>query len=335
MSAGTPEYAIGIDLGGTFIKAGVVDAAGHIIYQASRPTEGEKGRDAIVANIAAAAEAVLAGAGFAWEQVAGVGLGSPGVFDYERGGIVHHSPNLKALEGHPLPLLVQEQLRRPGVPVVLENDANAAAFAEKWVGAGRDARSLVLFTLGTGIGGGIVLDGEVWHGSTGFAGELGHQTILPEGPLCGCGNRGCLEAIASATGLVRRLREAVEMGRPTALANRVRGGEKVTSKDVYLAAVAGDATARALLEETGRYLGIAAANMINILNPEMVVFGGGMTGAGEMLLAPIRAEAQRRAIPAAYAACRIVFAQLGNDAGLIGAAGCVLKASRGSARARP
>jgi len=320
-----PHYAIGVDLGGTFIKAGVVDAAGSILYQASRPTEVEKGRDAIVANIVAAAEGVLAGAGLAWSEVVGLGLGSPGIFDYEHGGIVFNAPNLKALEGHPLPLLVQQKLNRPGVRVILENDANAAAYGEKWVGAGRDARSLVLFTLGTGIGGGIVLDGEVWHGSTGFAGELGHQTIVPNGPLCGCGNYGCLEALASATALVRRLREAVAAGRPTGLAARVTGGEKVTAKDINAAATAGDATARELMEETGRYLGIAAASMINVLNPQMVVFSGGMTAAGEMLLQPIRQEAKRRAIPAAYAATRIVFAKLGNDAGLIGAAGCVLK----------
>ena len=321
-----PSCAIGVDLGGTFIKAGVVDAGGQIVYQASRATEVENGRDAIIGNIAAAAENVLAGAGMNWDQVCGVGVGSPGIFDYDRGGYVYFAPNLKSLEGHALPQLVQQRLKRDA-RVILENDANAAAYGEKWVGMGRNVKTLVLFTLGTGIGGGLVLGGEVWHGSTGFGGELGHMTILADGPLCGCGNRGCIEALASAPALVRRLNEALQAGRPTVLAARARGGEKVTAKDIYNAAVAGDDTAAELMAETGHYLGVAAASMINILNPQMIVFGGGMTAAGEMLLNPIREEAKKRAIRAAFEAGEIVFSRLGNDAGLIGAAGCVLKAS--------
>jgi glucokinase len=330
MKKPVPSCAIGVDLGGTFIKAGVVDAEGQIIYQASRPTEVEKGREAIIDNIARAAENVLAGAGMNWDQMRGVGVGSPGIFDYNRGGYVYFAPNLKSLEGCVLPKLVQQRLRL-NLPVILENDANAAAYGEKWVGMGRAVNTLVLFTLGTGIGGGIVLDGSVWHGSTGFGGELGHMTIIADGPLCGCGNRGCIEALASAPSLVRRLHEAVQAGRPTVLAKRVRGNEKVTAKDIYEAAAAGDATAADLMTETGQFLGVAAASMINVLNPHMIVFGGGMTAAGEMLLNPIREETKKRAIRAACEACEIVFSRLGNDAGLIGAAGCVLKTSEISA----
>jgi len=333
VSAKPEACAIGIDLGGTFIKAGAVSAAGEILYQESRPTEVDKGCDAIIANIAGAAEAAREGAGLSWDRIKAVGLGAPGVFDYDRGGLVHIVPNLPPLVGQPLITLVERKLNRPGVFVLLENDANAAAFGEMWAGAGRAVRTLVLFTLGTGIGGGIVLDGRVWHGATGFAGELGHQTILPDGPACGCGNRGCLEVLASATGIVRRFREAVEAGRSgrpgkeSSLAGRVRAGDEPTARDIDAAAKAGDATAREVMEATGRYLGIAAANMINVLNPEMIVFGGGVTAAGDILLDPIREEAKKRAIDVAYDACSIVFATLGNDAGLIGAAGCALKAS--------
>ena len=346
-ATGTTAYAVGVDLGGTFIKAGVVNAAGRVSRQVSRPTEVEKGREAILANIVGAADDAVRAAGLSWADVRGLGLGSPGIFDYEKGGVVHLCPNLKPLEGHPLTTLTAAALGRSNVSVVLENDANAAAFGELWAGVGATGRgaerpshaqrrgakhvagvrSLVLFTLGTGIGGGIVLNGEVWHGANGFAGELGHQTILPDGPKCGCGNRGCLEMMASAPGLVRRLNAAIEAGKRSSLAKRVRAGEHVTAKDIHAAAVAGDALARALMEETGTFLGIAAANMMNCLDPEMVVFGGGMTAAGNMLLTPIRAEAKRRAIPAVYHGCRIVFAKLGNNAGLIGAAGCALKAS--------
>lgn len=327
MSAEPEACAIGIDLGGTFIKAGAVSAAGDILHQESRPTEVDKGCDAIIANIVGAAEAAREGAGLSWDRIKAVGLGAPGVFDYDRGGLVHIVPNLPPLLGQPLITLVERKLNRPRVFILLENDANAAAFGEMWAGAGREVRTLVLFTLGTGIGGGIVLDGRVWHGATGFAGELGHQTILPNGPVCGCGNRGCIEVLASATGIVRRFREAVAAGQESSLAGRIRAGDEPTARDIDAAAKAGDATAREVMEATGRYLGIAAANMINVLNPEMIVFGGGVTAAGDILLNPIREEAEKRALGVAYEACSIVFATLGNDAGLIGAAGCALKAS--------
>ncbi len=328
MNSKRETCAIGVDLGGTFIKAGAVSAAGAILYQESRPTEVDKGCDTIIANIVAAIEAACEGAGLSWDRIGAVGLGAPGVFDHERGGLVLFVPNLQPLMGQPLVTLVEQKLNRPGVLVALENDANAAAFGEMWAGVGREVRTLVLYTLGTGIGGGIVIDGSVWRGSTGFAGELGHHTIVPDGPLCGCGNRGCLEALASATGIVRRYKEAVEAGR----AGRAgRAGEELTAGDIDAAAKAGDVVACEVMAETGRYLGIAAANMINGLNPGMIVFGGGVTAAGDTLLESIREEAKKRAIDVAYEACSIVFATLGNDAGLIGAAGCALKASEISA----
>jgi len=315
---------VGIDLGGTFIKAGVVDQAGTILSRVRMETGADLGRLEVIRRIAAAADEARRRAGLAWRQVSALGLGSPGVFEMPR-GIVHLCPNIPSLENKELIAPLREALGRSDLPVILENDANVAAYAEAWKGAGRGVRTLVLFTLGTGIGGGIVLDGAIWRGAWGAAAELGHQVIFADGVLCSCGNRGCLEAYASATGLVRRLREAVSEGRRTRLAAAVRSGRQVTARDVFLAAKAGDRTCRQLIEETGRYLGVAVANMLHILNVERVVFTGGMTAAGSMLLKPIREEARRRTFPFLFRGVKVLFSRLGNDAGLRGAAGWALR----------
>jgi len=316
--------AIGVDLGGTFIKAGVVGATGKVLSRVKAPTGAEKGRDEVIARIAAAADAARRKAGLTWRSIRAVGLGSPGEFEPPH-GIVHHCPNMKFLQGKELARPVARALGKPQLKVTLDNDANVAAYAESWVGLGRGLQTLVLFTLGTGIGGGIILNGELWRGAWAVAGELGHQVLFPDGVLCQCGNRGCLEAYASATGLMRRFKEAVAAGRKTRLAARLRAGKQVTPRDMTLAARAGDETCRALLEETGRYLGIAVTNMLHILNVECVVFTGGMTAAGSMLLKPIREEARRRTYPLAFRGVRILFSRMSNDAGLIGAAGLALR----------
>ena len=324
------ECAIGIDLGGTFIKAGVVDSAGRIMAQTSLPTGVEDGAEAVIQRMGQAAEEARNAAGVAWGQVRALGIGSPGVLDLVR-GVPLIVPNLRCIEGQNLPRGVAQALGLRDVPVVLENDANAAAFGEQWAGAGRDVSTLVMFTLGTGIGGGIILDGHIWHGTQGFAGELGHVAIFADGRPCPCNNRGCLEVYASAPAMIRRFREAVAAGRPSSLAEPVGREDPISGKDIYEAAVAGDVTAREAIEETGRFLGMAATNVIHILNPEMVVFAGGLTGAGDMLLNPIREEARARTFNAAFERVQIVFAELGNDAGLIGAAGWALKTSATSA----
>ncbi len=314
------KKAIGIDLGGTFIKAGVVDDAGTILSRVKAETGAELGRNEVIKRLAAAANDARAKAGIRWRQVSAIGLGSPGVFEMPQ-GIVHLCPNIKSLEGKDLVAPLQKALGRPDTAVVLENDANVAAYAEVWRGAGRDVGTLVLFTLGTGIGGGIILNGEIWRGAWGAAAELGHQVIFADGAPCSCGNTGCVEAYASATGLVRRFREAVSAGRRSRLAAAVKAGRDVTARDICVAAKAGDRTCRRLMEETGRYLGVAVANMLHILNVERVVFAGGMTAAGSMLLKPIRDEARRRTFPFLSRGVKILFSRLGNDAGLLGAAG--------------
>ena len=325
--------AIGVDLGGTAIKAGAVDAKGNILSRVEVPTGVEQGREEIIARIASAADQARREAGLTWRSVRAVGLGSPGVFEPPL-GIVHLSPNLKCLEGKELLRPVRDALGAPNVAVILDNDANVAAYAEAWVGTGRGVRTLVLFTLGTGIGGGIVLNGEVWRGAWGAAAELGHQVIFADGVLCTCGNRGCLEAYASATALVRRFREAVASGRRSRLGAAVKAGRDVTARDIATAAKAGDRTCRMLMAETGRFLGIAVANMLHILNVERVVFAGGMTAAGSLLLKPVREEARRRTFPFLIRGTRILFSRLGNDAGLVGAAGLALRQASPSRRRR-
>jgi glucokinase len=303
----TDDLWIGVDLGGTNVRAALVAADGRVLARARRETRAAEGVDATIGRIVGAIEEVRAGS-----RVAGVGIGSPGPLDSRR-GVVISAPNLPGWVDVPLGDLVRS---RVGLETIVENDANVAALGESWLGAGRGASSLLLLTLGTGIGGGIVAGGRVWRGHRGFAGEMGHTTFDPNGVVCGCGNRGCLEQYASATALVRRTREAIAAGRPTSLIAK----PAITAAVVHAEALAGDALARELLAETGRILGVAIGSAANLLDPEVVVVAGGLAGAGDFLFGPLREEAKRRALPAVAASLEIVPAALGDDAGVLGAA---------------
>ena len=324
------EYAIGIDLGGTFIKAGVVDAEGRVVAQQSVPTGGAEGAETVVRRMAEAADWARQEAGLPWSRAGVIGIGSPGVLDLEN-GVVLACPNIHSIEDVPLADAVVKAIGEKDVSAVIENDANAAAYAEAWVGAGRDASSMVMMTLGTGIGGGIILNGEIWHGAHGYAGEIGHMTIEADGLPCPCGNRGCLERYASAAAVERRFREAVEAGRASVLAERVRRGEPVTGEDIDAAALGGDELSLDIFAETGRFLGIAVTNIAHVFDPDMIVFAGGLVGAGDLLMNAIREEARRRMFEVVRHRVHIAFAELGKDAGLIGAAGWALKTSATSA----
>ncbi len=306
------QTVVGVDLGGTNIKIGLVTSEGRLVQRHSVSTAAEGGPEAVAGRICQGVRECLDKAGAGAGDVGGVGVGSPGTIDLEA-GVVTFSPNLPGWLDVPLRSLIQDGL---GLPCTLDNDANVAALGEYWVGAGSGARSLVLLTLGTGIGGGIVLDGRIWHGGNGVAGEIGHMSINPDGPLCGCGNRGCLEAYASATAMVRRLREAVEQGASTPL-DRL---EDVTARDIYEAALAGDAVARENIETTGRYLGVGTSNILHILNPEVVAFTGGVTAAGEMLFGPVRREVEERTLEDSRRGVKICLAEFPDDAGILGAA---------------
>jgi len=312
-----PDLFVGVDLGGTNIKAGLVSTAGEVLHRHRIPTRSELGPEGVVQRIAEAVRACIREAERRGGAVRGVGVGSPGTIDLGS-GVILFSPNMPGWRDIPLRSMAEKAL---GVPCRIANDANVAALGEQWVGAGRGARSLVLLTLGTGIGGGIVTNGRIWEGATGVAGEIGHMCINPDGPACGCGSRGCLEAYASATAMVRRLREAMEQGAQSALAARAAD---LTARDIHEAALAGDAVARANVEATGRYLGVGVSNILHILNPEVVAFSGGVTAAGDMLMGPCLEEVRRRTLEASRAGVRICFSQLPEDAGVIGAARYVM-----------
>lgn len=312
----TATYTIGLDLGGTNIKGGVCDADGRVLVKQSINTQGDRGFEHVLERMARLAEELRAHADLPREEIAGVGIGAPGPMSHAR-GIVHAAPNLSGFVNVPL----RDRLAaRLGLPVVLENDANAAAYGEFVAGAGRGVRSLVMLTLGTGIGGGVVLDGRLWRGAFDNAGEVGHMIVVPDGRPCPCGQRGCLERYASAHAVAQRLIDAVRDGAESALADRVRRGEALDARDVLAAIKAGDQTAARIWDETCYYLAVCAVNLRHLLNPELIVLAGGLINAGPRLLQPTQAHFERLSWRLAPDAPRLALATLGPDAGLVGAA---------------
>ena len=306
------QYYVGIDLGGTNIKGGVVDRDGKVLRFESIETQGGRGRDHVLDRMGGLVGTVRDAAGLAREQIAAVGIGSPGPLNCKE-GIIHEAPNLPGWINLPLSAEIQT---RCGYPTFLENDANAAALAEAHAGAGKGCACMIMLTLGTGIGGGIVLNGHVWHGADDIAAELGHVSIKHDGIRCNCGNLGCVEAYASATGVVRRARRALAEGAESVLPH----GDALTCARVFQAAARGDALAQALVRDTITYLGTAMGNLINIFNPDMIVLFGGMTNAGEQLFGPLRDEVRRRSFEIGADRCQIVRSTLGGEAGVVGAA---------------
>jgi glucokinase len=313
------NYVIGIDLGGTNLRTGLVDRNGKIHHRLSIKTENNADPQTISNQIFYLIDEIInVGAGFkpAPTNIIGVGLGSPGLVD-KKGETILFSPNLPLWRNIPIKRMVSERF---SVPCVLENDANAAAWGEKWVGAGKEADSLVMLTLGTGIGGGIIINNKLWRGVNNVAAEIGHMVIQMDGPKCSCGNYGCIEAYASATSMVRRFKESLKSGVPSSL----KGAGDVTAKMINDAAFQGDRASLDVIKETGHYLGVALVNIMHVLNPEVIVLTGGMIGSGDLLMNPIKQVIKEKAFEASAKETKIVFSQLGNDAGIIGAAGCLL-----------
>ena len=308
--------AVGIDLGGTNIKGGLVREDGAVVVRKSIKTETDGGAGHVIGRIAGLVGELVAEAGIDKAEAAGVCVGAPGPLD-SRTGVIYEAPNLGWRDVRLAELL--EPL--VGMPVFVENDANVAAFGEVWAGAARGSKCTILLTLGTGIGGGIVMNGELWRGVTDTGAELGHMVINYDGPVCGCGTRGCIEAYASAPAVARRMKEAVESGRDSTLGAAILAGEEVDSKRIHEAAVAGDALSREIIEETGRLLGIAVASYVNIFNPDRVVLHGGMVNAGEMLLGPLIEEMRGRCFEASQRGLEVLPSALKGDAGIVGAAG--------------
>ncbi len=313
-----PPFFLGIDLGGTNIKSGVVDDLGQPISSVSLETEADRGPKWGLEKLAEAGRRAVVESGLDWSDIAAVGLGSPGTMDIQ-GGMLLDPPNLPGWENLPIRQLLGEALKKP---TVLQNDANAAAYGEFWVGAGRDAESLVMFTLGTGIGCGIVDHGKIIEGRHSHGAECGHIVIqMDSARQCSCGAFGHLEAYASATSLVKRALEALEAD-PDSLLRKHRDEETLTAGVIDEAADAGDPLAGRLMRETARYLAVGAVCLMHTIDPDMILFGGGMIASGPQLLTDIRAEIKQLAFPVPAARTRIEYAELGGDAGFIGAAGC-------------
>jgi glucokinase len=316
------RWVVGVDIGGTNLVVGCVPVGGGALgAMRSDFTKPSRGPDASVDDVVAMANAVIEETlelhGGTRDSVIGVGIGCPGPLDIER-GVLLTTPNL-GWTNYPMRDRVSELL---DLPASLDNDANCATYGEWWRGAGRGTRTMVGVTLGTGIGGGLILDGALLRGASGCAGELGHTTIDFTGRRCACGNYGCLEAYASGPNIAARAREGIEAGDDSILVELVDGDlDRITARTVYDALLKGDEHALAVMLETAKILGAGIANVVNTFNPEVVVVVGGVTRAGEHLFTPLRSEVRRRAFDVAVQACRIVPGELGDAAGVIGAAG--------------
>lgn len=312
-------YVIGVDLGGTNARAALITPDGKIVRQARRPSLQEQAPDATLGQIVEACREVIAAEGITAGQVGGVGIGLPGIMDIET-GVCFWSPNFAQWQNVPIGPTVGAGL---GVPAYILNDAKCAALGELVYGAGQGVRNMVMITLGTGIGGAFVVDGRLLIGPNGSIGEVGHHTIDPQGPRCGCGNFGCWEALCARDAIIERADRKLQAGRPSLLRELTpRGG--ITPERVSRAAAEGDALAREVLDEIGFYIGVGVSNLINMLNPERFVIGGGISQAGELLFAPIRRTADQRAVPLQRKTAEIVPALLGDNAGVMGAAALVL-----------
>jgi glucokinase len=331
------SFAIGVDLGGTNLRIAAVSEDGTLLQKVTTGTQVARGRDSVIAEMCDAIHELserFSGSA----RLLGAGIGVPGIID-KRTGMLRESPNLPGWHDYPVLQAIEHRL---GAPVILENDANAAALGEAWLGAARGIDDMCMITLGTGVGGGIVLGGQVWHGMTGMAGELGHITIDPDGPRCNCGSNGCIEQYASATAVVRMAHEAITSGRAPELARAAGADVEFSAKLVSSMALQGDQAAQEIFRKVGWALGILMGDLVNAFNLHMYVIGGGVSAAWALFSPTMFEELRRRSM--VYAATAppehagetgasaevrprplgrptiITRAVLGSDAGLFGAA---------------
>jgi len=322
MSEDLGLLTLGIDLGGSKILTAVVNPRGEMLSSDESMTPATKGREAVIQSILDSAHRALKQAGVAISEIYAIGVGAAGISNPEA-GILFTSPNLPGWRDVPLRDIMQERL---GKRTFLINDANAAALGEFYFGAARRARNFIYITLSTGIGGGIVIDGKIYTGAIGAAGEVGHMTIDDNGPICNCGNRGCWETLASGTALAKEARHRIKEGVRTSILTYAEGDvERVTAQVIHNAADQGDGLAKELIARTGYYVGVGLANLINIFNPELIVIGGGLSNIGDMLLEPAFKVAGERAYKEASQAVRFASAELGRNSGVLGAAAFALR----------
>ncbi|MGA7687410.1 MAG: ROK family protein [Terriglobales bacterium] len=330
------NFAIGVDLGGTNLRIAAVDDQGTLVEKVTLGTKVSLGREHVVGDMCKAIEQMLDKYRTS-AALMGIGIGVPGIIDIKTGMVIE-SPNLPDWTDYPVRDDIEQRLK---TVVILENDANVAALGEKWLGAARDYDDMAMLTLGTGVGGGLVLHGSIWHGMNGMAGEFGHTTVEPEGHPCGCGNRGCLEQYASATAIVRMAKETIAADSSSELARAAHSDAEFSAKSIYNLAIQGDEDARRIFRRVGRCLGIVLSSMVNSLNLPIYVVGGGVSSAWEAFAPSIFEELRERSM--VYAATAppdllashhgasahvdsvpgsrtiITRALLGSDAGLYGA----------------
>jgi glucokinase len=315
------KYVLGIDLGGTNVMAVIVTTAGKVIASSHFPTEGEKGPDYVVKNMADKVKEMVKKAGMTMKDIWRAGVGSPGPMDSKK-GIIMGAVNLPGWKRVTLKADLEKYL---GIGVGVDNDANCAVYGEKWAGAAKGASNVVGLTLGTGVGGGIIIDDKLVRGANYNAGEIGHTTLNPDGIQCKCGAKGCIERYASASAIAEAAREAIRKGARSIMTEFVKGDlNKLTSKTVYEAMMQNDKTAVMVWDDFIKYLGAAVANQINGLNPEVVVIAGGVINAGEKLFKPLKEAVRKQTFAITFSAAKIVPAKLGELAGAIGAAGLVI-----------
>jgi glucokinase len=313
------NYVIGIDLGGTKISGALADMDGKVISQKTIPTNAHEGETAVMDKILSVIDNVLSEAGKEADEIKAIGLGIPGPIDPVKGVIIE-TPNLPFKNFD----LMSPIKNKYGVPAYLDNDANVAAIGEFVFGAGKGTRNMVYVTVSTGIGGGAVLEGKIYRGNTRNALEIGHMTILPDGPKCNCGNYGCAEVLASGTAIGKQARGAVAAGEKTSLSNY----ENLTSYEVFVEAAKGDKVAKNILDKSLNYLGICIANIVITLDPEMVVIGGGVSKGGYIVFDTVRNVVNKRCFKSMAEAVKIVPAGLGTDAGVIGAVALAILESK-------
>ena len=311
------RWVIGVDLGGTLIRAVRTDLAGEKVARAQLPTQAEAGGEAVMERVNTIIEEILREVEL--DEVLGIGIGAPGPIDAD--GRIYDPPNLPNWGDFSLSERIFDRFKRPAFA---GNDANLAALGEHRFGAGQGVDDLVYLTVSTGIGGGLISGGKLLLGARGYAAEVGHQTLVAGGPICGCGQPGHLEALASGPSIARNAKERLEAGASSTIADF---GQEITSKSISEAAKAGDELARELFAEAGFYIGLGLVNLIHILEPSRVLIGGGVSLAGDLLFEPIRETAHQRVMSPIYREVEILPAALGADVGLMGAVALVLSGS--------
>ncbi len=316
---------IGVDLGGTTIKAGVVNGQGQILHQAKLPTQADEGPPVVSRQILKAIDNLFLQ--YPRENIAGIGIGTPGMVSLD-GETVQAPPNFADWHDYRLKEAIHASV---GLPVEIDNDANAAAVGEARFGAGRGHKDLVFVIWGTGVGGGVIIDGKIFRGSFGGAGEIGHTTINYDGPQCKCGNRGCVEAYVGQRYLSERTRRRLKQQKKSKIVQLVDGDlSKIEPVILSRAMQMGDKLAWEILHEAGSLLGVALASVMNILDIRFVIIGGGISGADDSVFDAIRKSIRERAMGPIRSSFQVVRAELGNDAGILGAASLALPAASGS-----